>query len=361
MMTPEQQHPVERYAIEDIITFATQLLHLAGLAQERARIVAEVLVEADLMGHSTHGLQLLAPYLKELERGAMATTGEPDVLADHGAALTWDGKYLPGPWLVRQAMDAAFTRIQTHPVVTVVIQRSHHIACLAAYLQRATERGLLMLLTCSDPSVRSVAPYGGIQAAYTPNPLAAGIPTQGDPILIDISMSCTANGQVARTHQQGKRLPHPWLLDAQGNPTDDPAVFFADPPGTILPLGGMDVGYKGFALGLLMEVLTCALSGYGRAEHPTNWGAAVFLQIMNPDKFGGREVFLRETEWFADTCQNTPVRPGNPPVRLPGSRALEFKREQLKKGLVLDVLILNALKHRAEQTGIPFPDPYRKI
>src|SRR4051794_34118909 len=89
----------ERYAADDLVLFAAQLLQKGGLPVERVRIVAEILVEADLMGHSTHGLNLLAPYLRELESGAMAKEGEPEIIADQGAAITWDGRYLPGPWL----------------------------------------------------------------------------------------------------------------------------------------------------------------------------------------------------------------------------------------------------------------------
>src|SRR5687768_4607575 len=167
--------PQERYAARDLVTFATQLLDRAGLAY--AETVAEILVEADLMGHSTHGLNLLPAYLRELEADTMTRSGEPIVLNDAGAAVTWDGDYLPGPWLVTKAIDLAMQRLATHPVVTVAIRQSHHIACLAAYLKRATDRGYLMLLASSDPREKSVAPFGGIQPLYSPNPIAAGIPT----------------------------------------------------------------------------------------------------------------------------------------------------------------------------------------
>src|SRR5690606_21974485 len=116
-------------------------------------------------------------------------------------------------------------RAKTHGVATVVIRRSHHIACLAAFLQRATDHGLMILLASSDPSVGSVAPYGGLDPLYTPNPLAVGIPTSGDPVLIDISMSTTTNGMTGRLAAEGARLPGPWVLDGQGRASDDPAVL----------------------------------------------------------------------------------------------------------------------------------------
>ena len=346
-----------RYAAQELLAFSTALLERAGLSPDRASIVAEILLEADLMDHTTHGLQLLAPYLSELAAGTITKDGEPDVVADHGAAVTWDGRYLPGPWLVVTAMELAFERIRSHPVVTVAIGRSHHIACLAAYPKRATDKGLLMLLASSDPNAKGVAPYGGLLPIYTPNPLAAGIPTQGTPIIIDTSMSATAMGMVARLRQEGNRLPGTWLLDNQGNPSDDPNALFTDPPGSVLPLGGIDLGYKGFALGLLVEALTSALAGYGRADQPSNWGASVFLQVIDPQAFGGLTAFVQETEWLAEASRNNPTKPGSPPVRLPGSRALQRRSEQVQNGVTLHPAIMPALQSWADKLGVAVPNP----
>jgi LDH2 family malate/lactate/ureidoglycolate dehydrogenase len=349
--------PVERFDAGNLTAFASALLQRAGLPDDRAETVAEILVEADLMGHSTHGLQLLPAYLKELDAGTMTKAGDPTVISDQDAAITWDGRYLPGPWLVVRAMDQAFHRISAHPVITIAIRQSHHIGCLAAYLMRATDRGLLMLLATSDPSGRSVAPFGGVQPTYTPNPLAAGIPTQGDPILIDISMSTTAMGVVSRANQQGQRLDHPWLIDNQGNPSDNPADLYVDPPGSILPLGGIDLGYKGFALGIIIETLTSALAGQGRSAQPNRWGSSVFLQIIDPNAFGGYSNFIQETEWFAQVNRESKPKPGGPPVRLPGQRGLQLRAEQLQHGVALYPTILPALRPWIEKLEVPLPPP----
>lgn len=340
----------------DLVDFSTHVLVHAGLDQGRAGVVAETLVAADLMGHTTHGLQLLTPYASELEDGGMAKSGDPDVLNERGAAITWDGRYLPGPWLVHQAIDQALDRIGEHPVVSIAIQRCHHIGCLATYPERATKRGLMMLLTCSDPINKTVAPFGGLRPVYSPNPIAAGIPTEADPIIFDISMSATANGLVARTRAEGKRLDRPWLMDAKGNPTDDPAEFYEEPPATILPLGGLDSGYKGFALGILVEAMTNALGGFGRAESPNNWGCSVFLQVIDPDAFGGKKHFLKEMQFLADACRESETRPGDPPVRLPGSRALHLKKKQQKEGLALYPGIVPKLRELSDRYGIAMPD-----
>ena len=218
----------QRFTAADLLRFGQRLLAASGLADDRARIVAEVLLEADLLGHTTHGLALLPSYLEELKGGAMERTGNPQIVADHGSALTWDGRYLPGPWLVRRAIAVARDRMPEHPVVSVAIRRSHHIACLQAYLTAVTDDGLFIFLACSDPNSRTVAPHGGLAPRYSPNPIAVGIPTESAPILIDISTSSTSNGVCNRAAAEDTRLAGKWLIDRNGNATDDPRVVSGD-------------------------------------------------------------------------------------------------------------------------------------
>jgi LDH2 family malate/lactate/ureidoglycolate dehydrogenase len=354
-MPADQPSPQPAYRAEDLLSFAASLLSASGMPTERSRIVAELLLEGDLMGHTTHGLQLLAPYLDAIRSGAMLPAGEPDIVADRGSAVTWDGNWLPGPWLVHHALDLAFSRIEQHPVVTVVIRRSGHIGCLAAYPRLATERGLMMLLTCSDPSVASVAPHGGVAGRMTPNPIAAGWPTDGEPVILDVCPSMLTNGAVNRARREGERLPGPWLIGPDGRPSDDPELFGAQPPGAILPLGGLELGHKGFALGLLVEALTSALAGFGRADGTDHWGASVFLQLIDPGAFSGDAAFRREAGALASSCENTPTPPGGQPVRLPGRRGLALRERQLHGGVVLHPHIMPQLAGRAAELNVAMP------
>jgi LDH2 family malate/lactate/ureidoglycolate dehydrogenase len=347
----------DRYAAEQLHAFAEGLMLRAGMPADRAQVVAEILLEGDLLGHTTHGLQLLVPYLKKIQAGEMTLTGEPEVVRDCGSTVVLEGNYLPGPWLVVNAIKLAQERLATYHIITIVIRRSHHIACLEAYLTRATERGQMIVLMSSDPSVGTVSPPGGLKGIYTPNPIAAGIPTEADPVLIDISTSTTSNGLTMRLHKKNERLPHAWVKAANGEATNDPGALFTDPPGTLLPLGGMDLGYKGFALGILIEAKTSALSGHGRADGTDRWGASVFLQLIDPDAFGGKERFLRETSWFADACRKSPVRPGDPPVRMPGERALQRRKQQLAHGVELYPGIMESLRTFAEALNVKAPSP----
>ena len=344
-----------RHPATALIEYARALLTRAGLEPDKAWVVAETLVEGDLLGHTTHGLALLPSYLVELEKGSMTKSGEPRVLADFPSAIAWDGMRLPGPWLTVKALDLAATRAQQNGTCTVSIRRSHHIACLAAYLKRLTDQGLMVILTCSDPQGGSVAPYGGRKEVFTPNPLAAAWPTDGDPVIIDVSMSITTNGLTKRLHTEGKRFPGTWALDAQGNPTDDPAVLYANPPGTLLPLGGIDHGHKGYAFTLLVEALTGGLAGHGRADPKEGWGATVTAQVFDPRCFGGEADFRRQSGFVAAACRNNPPRPGIERVRLPGEAGLKRRREQLEHGVELYPSILPALAPWSEQLGVAPP------
>ena len=349
------------YRVEELTGFTAALFRGAGLAADRAATVAELLVEADLMGHTTHGLALAPGYLGELEAGSMTAEGEPEVVADKGACVTWDGRRLPGVWLTARAVDLAVERSETYGTGTVVIRRSHHIACLAAFLPRATARNRMILLASSDPWVggRSVAPYGGLRAQFNPGPIAAGIPTSGgggDPILIDMASSITTNGLVARRHKEGRRLPGEWVMDAAGRPSDDPRVLFADPPGTSLPIGGREYGHKGFGLVLMIEALSQGLGGFGRAEAPERWGASVFVQAFDPEAFAGFDAFVHETGFIAEACRNNPPVPGCERVRLPGERGLELRRRALAEGFRPYPGIMEGLSGWAEKLGVPVPE-----
>jgi L-lactate dehydrogenase len=214
---------------------------------------------------------------------------------------------------------------------------------------------MLVLVFCSDPSNCSVAPFGGVTPVFTPNPLAAGIPTSGDPILLDISASLTTNGLTTRLFKAGEKLAHPWLQDAQGNATDDPAVLFDEPRGTLLPLGGQDAGHKGYALALWVEAMTSGLAGRGRADPAEGWGATVFVQALDPDAFGGGAAFARQMDWLVDACRAARPRPDGPAVRLPGEGGLRRYRELRERGVALYPTIMPALAPWAEKFRVAVP------
>lgn len=347
----------DHYWPADLAAFAESLFAKAGCDGDKPEILARCLLVADLMGHTTHGLALAAPYLQEIGNGGMQRTGSPDVVSDRGAALCWEGKRLPGVWLLAKAVDTCIERAKRYGTATLVIRRSHHAACLAAFLEPATSRGLMALIASSDPGAASVAPFGGLKPVFTPDPIAAGIPTDGDPILLDMSASITTNGMTNRLRAEGKAFPGAWAMTAEGVATGDPNALFTDPPGTLLPAGGKDHGHKGYGLALAVEALSQGLSGYGRADGAEDWGASLFVQVLDPEAFGGTAAFIRQTGWIAEACRSNPPAPGFSEVRLPGSQALRKKRQAMKEGVVLHPTIIPALAPWAEKFGVTMPKP----
>jgi L-lactate dehydrogenase len=347
-----------RYEARALLSFAQQLAMAVYLPPDRSASVAAVLLEADLMGHTTHGLAMLAGILKNVESGAVSKTGNPQVISDTNAAVVWDGKALPGTWLLSKAVDEACARARSLPVVTYVIRRAANIACLGAYLRKATDRGLVIWIMNSDPGMRTVAPADSLDPQLAPNPMAFGYPTESDPVLIDISTSPIANGWIRRWSAEGKRLPDSWLQDAQGNPSDDPGTLFGTPPGSMLPLGGIAAGHKGFALGLMVEALTAGLSGTGRAPaHASSGGTPVFLQVINPEFFSGRASLEAEASWLSSACRASRPRPGRPAVRMPGDSANALRKKQLAEGVALHPAIMPELAKWAQRFGIALPGP----
>lgn len=343
-----------RFSVADLLDFAQTLFAAGGLEPDKARAVAKYLVEADLMGHSTHGLALAGWYLQSIADGVMARSGAPETLSDRGPVVAWRGRRLPGAWLASEAVKLGCARARTYGAATVSIGDSHHIGALAAYLGEATEQGLMITIASSSPSGAQVAPFGGLAGVYTPDPVAHGIPTPGDPILIDISASITTVNMSQRLARAGRKFPHAWLMDRHGAPSDDPAVLAEG--GTLLPTGGLDHGQKGYGMALHVEALTQGLAGYGRADAPKGTNAAVLVQVYDPEAFGGLKAFLAQTGWLAAACHASPPRPGVAKVRLPGENALSRKRDALARGVPLDPEILAGLSPHAERLGVAMPE-----
>ena len=343
-----------RFPNEKLTDFVSQLFQACNLPGQKADVVASILVEGDLLGHVTHGLQLCPPYLGELDTGKMEANGEHEVVADKAAVAVWDGRYLPGCWLTQKALENALEKAKTYGIGTVVTRRSHHIGCLASYLEAPARDGYIVEISCVDPSMAAVPAYGGLNPVFTPDPIAVGIPTEGDPIMIDLSASTTAMGTAALYRERGDILPGPWLQDQVGNVTDDPNVLVGDSPGTILPTGGIDHGHKGYSLALILETFTQGLSGLGRADAPSNWGAATQVRVTDPSFFCGKDEFRRQSQWIGDICRASKPRDPERPVRLPGQSGLGRKQKNLQDGVPLSVGIVEGLQKWSEKLKVPF-------
>lgn len=345
------------FSRDTLKAFAQNLLARGGLDPSIADVVAEFLVRTDELGVTTHGLSMIPYYLPELKSGNMAASGRHEVVRDNKVTMVWDGNYLPGHWLMSQAIDTCMERADTFGMAGMAIRRSHHIGCLSTLTSIAATQGYVCYIATSDPSGKWVAPYGGTEPLLTPNPWAVGYPGDGHPVLIDTCASITTVSKVREHVNNGTMFEHEWMLDAEGRATTDPNVVNANPMGSILPVGGMDHGHKGYAMGLMIEMLTQALAGHGRAEAPARWGGNVFLLMIDPEAFGGREAFAHQVSALNAACRENRPIPGTGAVRVPGDRANEAVERSRAEGIRLPGEVWTRLAASAADLGVDLPQP----
>lgn len=338
---------VDAAALTDLVR---SVFVAAGLDADKAATTARLLVLTDMMGRPTHGVAQCAAYVNEIASGGMTAHGDPETVRDLGATIVWDGGYRPGLWLVERAMRLGFERVATAGAVIIAIRKSHHIGCLAALAKAATDRGLFCMIASSGPHTKAVAPFGGKRALFSPNPLAVGFPTSAAPVLVDFTASLATISTVRERVAAGRRLDHPWLLDADGRPTDDPTVLERQGArGSMMLLGGTEAGHKGFGLALVVEALTQGFSGHGRLDAPTRWGASVFLQLIDPEALAGRDAFAAQMDFFADQCRANPPLDPALPVRLPGEQASRSIARAERDGVPLSSAAIASLTACAER------------
>jgi LDH2 family malate/lactate/ureidoglycolate dehydrogenase len=352
-MTSSDSHATIRRPHDALTLLATRLFAAAGMDHEKASCVADLLVLTDMMGRSTHGLAQCGAYLDELTKGGMRATGQPHAIRDTGATLVWDGDYLPGLWLMQRALSLGFERVREHGVFTFSMRRSHHIGCLAALAKQATDRGFYAMIASSGPHTKAVAPFGGKEGLFSPNPFAFAFPTSHFPVIVDTCASLTTVSMTRQKAAAGESFEHAWLLDSQGRPTRDPRMLEGDGErGTLMLLGGEESGHKGFGLALMVEALTQGLAGYGRRDAPARWGANVYLQLIDPAAFAGSEASIAQMDFLAQQCHvNAPIDP-DAPVRLPGEQASRNIEKHRREGVALSGKTVDQLRAWGERLNV---------
>ena len=317
-----------------LMKFCMSVLTSLDMDDEKAFDTSEILIEADMMGHSTHGVRLLPLYIKDIEVGNMKVKGEEVIVKDFGGSITIDGKNLPGIWLTKKALKLASNRAKTYGTATVLIRNSHHNGALATYMLPIVNKGLVGIIKSSVPSTATVAPYGGTKALLSPDPMALGYPTNNKPVIIDISASITTNNMIADKISKKELFDFNCLLTSDGVPTNDP-LEVQNNNGTVMPLGGLEYGHKGFGLALGIEALSQGLSGSGRSKKPKTMNLSTFVQVIDPEAFAGLTAFKDEMTFLTQECiSNPPINKKNK-VRMPGENALEKREIALNYGIKL--------------------------
>ncbi|PJE31101.1 Malate/lactate/ureidoglycolate dehydrogenase, LDH2 family [Pseudooceanicola antarcticus] len=223
-----------------------------GVAASSAQLQADLLIEAELRGLPSHGVQRLPRLVARLKAGLADPQASGDVRETRAGVLSVDGGRGLGPVVMMQTLGRLAELAAGQGIALAAIRNANHIGMLAYYAEAAAARNLIgIVMTTSEALVH---PYGGTEAMLGTNPIAIGIPTGARPYVLDLATSRVSMGKIYHHALTGTPIPEDWAVDAQGRRTTDPEAAKA---GAIAPFGAA----KGYGLGLGVELLVAALAG----------------------------------------------------------------------------------------------------
>lgn len=334
-------------AVGDLAGLVEEMLQRAGVAEDEARIVARHLVDAEARGKESQGLVRVSRYVGWARDGSIASPTELTVERDAGSTLVVDAHRGWGHVAASRTIDLCVERAEENGVCLGIIRNTNHIGRLGYYVEAAARRGMIGLLACSgNPDFGWVAPWGGTEPLFGTNPLAIGFPRQGGPpVVVDISTTQTARGNVLMAQKLGRELPDGWAFDSEGHPTQDPQSALP-PHGTLAPLGG----HKGYALALAIEILCGVLAGIWPPTPSANLVGAIRIEAFLP-----LDAYYESLSGLAEEIKSGPTRPGFDVVRLPGEGSAEHGERSEAHGLRVSHEIWSELKGIAEDLGVEHP------
>jgi hydroxycarboxylate dehydrogenase B len=348
---------VPTFPVAILQSFADALFRSAGVPAQEADRVARSLIEANLAGHDSHGVIRIPQYLEAIKDGRLKPGAPFNVVKETAAVLVVDGGWGLGQVQAHRLLDRLIPRAQALGLAAGTLKNCGHIGRLGEYAEKAAGQGMAFIATVNGHGFgRGVAPPGGIDSRIGTNPLCLGAPTGGEPMILDIGTSVCAEGKVRVCFNKGQPVPEGWLLDAQGRPTTDPGVLYKEPRGSILPLGGAQA-YKGFGIGLLLDMFAGGLSGAkcSTPGHPNLVANAVLFIALDVAQFAGADHFRREVNALAEAVRTCPRAEGVAEILLPGDPERRETERRRRHGIPLDDGTWIQLMKIAEEFNVTLP------
>lgn len=308
-----------------------------GSSAHEAAEVGANLIEANLMGHDSHGIGMLPRYAESYLEGGLKPNTAVRTELDAGALLRLDGGAGFGQVVGRQAMEIGIARARQHGCCTVALGNAHHLGRIGAWAELAVQAGLVSLHFVNVISRPIVAPFGGADARFGTNPFTAGLPLPGrPPLILDFATSVVAQGKTRVAHNKGEAVAQGLLIDDRGQPTTDPRFAVIPPFGALLAFGE----HKGYGLAVLCELLGGALAA-GMTQRAPYTGEKRILNgmltvLVDPAALGGAAAFEREADAFVEWLLAAPARDGFDRVRLAGEPEREMRAARVAHGVPVD-------------------------
>ncbi len=345
-----------RVDAEKLKALAAKELQAVGVPESGAKVTADVLVSADLRGVETHGIVSLVPfYIKEIQACRINPKPEIKITGDDPSAATLDGDGGLGFVAAHRSMEEAISRAEKTGAGFVAVKNSTHFGPGFYYAMMALEHDMIgFMLTCS-PVSEVVAPGSSTPAIGT-NPLAVAAPgNKKPPFVLDMATSVVAAGKFRKAILEGKPVPEGWAIDKEGKAITDPSKR-APENGGLLSLGGTpELGvYKGFALGVVVDLLTALLVGAPPAVLKRKTGVSHLAGALRISSFLPVDTFKNLMDEMTDAYAALPKLPGVNNIFIAGGLEDEIQKERIANGLPLLPKVIQSLKDAAEELGVEY-------
>lgn len=349
-----------------IRSFLVSILQAIGAHDDIAAETADHLVGANLAGHDSHGLQRIELYVDMFEAGHLFPAARGHVMKEADSLLLWDAERGLGQWSTRQALNWCMDHAERTGVGVASVRHSHHIGRLGHYAEVAARRGFASIVTVGTvgPGWGGVPPAGGLDRVNGTNPWCFGLPAEGRaPFIADFATSQVAEGKLRVARYNGNQVAEGLVLDKEGRPSVDPEDFYSG--GTILPLGGLLTGHKGYGLGMAAALFgSLAMiddpdpTGAGTmavAPKDKPWTGGVFLMVIDPAWFGSGDSFRQEVVRAMRAIHGTRPAPGVDQVLVPGDPEAISREKREREGFEIPSSLWAELREIAGRYHVPMP------
>lgn len=347
------------FTAESLTKAGYDIFLAAGFTEEESRTVSKSLVESNLLGHDSHGIIRIPQYIQSLEKLGINIGADISVIKETPGTAALDGNWGLGQAMARKAMNIAIEKARKTSIASVTLYQSQHVGRLGEYSEIAAKEGFIgIIMTNNHGAGQAVAPWGGRERRLAPTPISICTPSGTEIlVLMDFTASVSAEGKVRVAKNRGKTLPEGYIIDAEGNPSTDPNDLYGPPPGSLLPFGGV-VGYKGYALGFMIEMLAGILSGAGPSQREkVRFGNAAFMIVLDIEAFISRDVFDRQLSEFIKHVKSSAKAPGFEEILFPGEIEHRARQRRLRDGIEVGEETWSQIVATAESLGVKIETP----
>ena len=327
------------FTAEELTTVCLNVFEKLKITEVEAEVVTRSMVDANRVGHDSHGVIHLPKYVRELEAGLIQPGAPTETLHESASIAVLDGNWGFGPVIATRAVELAIQKARQADISSVAVSRCNETGRLGGYACLAADAEMIGLLMANDHGGGTcVAPHGGAEGRLSTNPIACAVPIEGhDPIVLDMSTSVVASGKIRVKQHQNEALPHGWLINAEGESTTNPDDFYGMPPAALLPFGGAVSEHKGFGLSIIVDILSGALTGAGCSKsEDARVGNGLFVLVINVASFRGFPGFSAEIERFIGYLKSAKRVAGFDAIRMPGERGWTEQRKREREGIPID-------------------------